>query len=153
MCSSQTNADWVLREDGLGPVKVGMTKPQLNAALHEKLSEEGESGSESCYYLASHKHPHIGFMMIDERLARIDVNVANVPTFAGIRVGDTEAHVKKVYGPRLKIDPHQYIDDGRYLTVRSESGTYGVRFEIDKGKVVSFYAGKFDAIQYVEGCL
>ena len=130
-----------------------MTKPQLNAALHDKLSAEGESGSESCYYLASHKHPHIGFMMIDERFARIDVNGANVPTSDGIRIGDTEAHVIKVYGPTVKVDPHQYIDDGHYLTARSKNGKYGIRFETDKGRVVSFYAGGFEAIQYVEGCL
>ena len=152
-CSSQTYAGWVLHEDGIGPVKIAMTKPQLNAALREKLSEEGESGSESCYYLASHKHPHIGFMMIDERLVRIDVNGANVPTPAGIRVGDSEAHVKKIYGPAVKIDAHQYIDDGHYLTVRSKNGKNGIRFETDKGRVTTFYAGTFDAIQYVEGCL
>lgn len=150
--SSQTDAGWVLRDDGIGPVTIGMTKPQLNAALHEKLSEEGESGSESCYYLASHKHPHIGFMMIDERLARIDVNGANVPTPAGIRVGDAEARVKKMYGPALKSDPHKYIEDGHYLTVRSKNGKYGIRFETDKGKVTRFYGGTSDAIQYVEGC-
>jgi hypothetical protein len=28
----------------------------------------------------------------------------------------------------------------------------GVRFETDKGKITTYYAGKYDAIQYVEGC-
>jgi len=28
-----------------------------------------------------------------------------------------------------------------------------MRFEIEKGEVTTFYAGKYEAVQYVEGCL
>ncbi len=150
--SSQVDSGWVLREDGIGPVKIGMTKVQLKAALHDKLSED-DAATENCYYLTPSKHPHVGFMMIGERVARIDVGDQSIPTSTGIRVGDSEARVKKIYGAALKIDPHQYIDDGHYLTVRSKNNKYGIRFETDKGKIAAFYAGAFEAIQYVEGCL
>ena len=149
---SQATEPWVLRENGIGPVKIGLTSSQLRMVLGEKLSET-DSGSESCYYLLSHKHPHISFMMIDDRLARIDVDSATVLTSTGIRVGDTEERVQKVYGSALKTEPHKYIDDGHYLTVSSKNGGFGIRFETEKGKITMFYAGKFDAIQYVEGCL
>jgi len=36
--------------------------------------------------------------------------------------------------------------------VRSSTGTYGIRFETDAGKITTFYAGSYEAIRYVEGC-
>jgi hypothetical protein len=38
-----------------------------------------------------------------------------------------------------------------YLTIRSDDRHYGVRFETDQGKITMFYAGTYEAIQYVEG--
>ena len=57
------------------------------------------------------------------------------------------------YGTGLKVEPHQYIDDGHYLTIRSRDGRYGMSFETERGKITSFYGGRFEAVQYVEGCL
>ena len=99
------------------------------------------------------RHPHIAFMIEDGRLSRIDVDRAAVATSAGILVGDSEARALKVYGSRLKVDSHQYIENGHYLTIRSSSGRYGIRFETDQGKITMAYAGRFESIQYVEGCL
>jgi len=50
------------------------------------------------------------------------------------------------------VEPHKYIDDGHYLTIRSADRKYGIRFETEKGKITGFYAGLYSAIQYVEGC-
>jgi len=142
---------WVVRYDGVGPVKIGMTQAQLSSTLHVKLSEQ-ESGSDSCFYVSAPGHDQIGFMLIDGRLVRVDVNAPGVFTASGIQVGDSEAHAHQVYGPRMKVTRHAYTDTGHYLTVRSTDGRYGVRFETDNGKIMMFYAGKYDAIQYIEGC-
>jgi hypothetical protein len=142
---------WVLREDGVGPVKIGMTPAQLSAALHAKLIEE-DSGSDHCYYVHPPDENRLWFMILDGRVVRVDVNEAGVSTSSGIGIGDSEAGVRQVYGTRLRVTAHKYVDSGHYLTVRSTDGRYGVRFETDKGKVTKFYAGKYDAIQYVEGC-
>jgi hypothetical protein len=143
--------DWVIREDGVGPVKVGMTLAQLSAALHQELAAD-ERGEQGCFYINAHGHDNVSFMIIDGHVARVDVGAPGNKTSTGIQVGDSEAQIQKVYGARVKVDAHQYIDTGRYLTVRSADGRYGVRFETDKGKITMFYAGKYDAIQYVEGC-
>jgi hypothetical protein len=142
---------WVIREDGVGPVKIGMRLAQLQTVLHTKLVEQ-ESGSDSCYYVEAPGHDHIGFMIIDGRLARVDVNAPGVATNTGIHVGDTEAHVRAIYGVRMKVTAHAYVDTGHYLTVRSSDGRYGVRFETDHGKITGYYAGTYEAIQYIEGC-
>lgn len=146
------DGDWVIREDGVGPAKIGMTLTQLRTALHDRLIEDGDSGSDNCWYAKPAKHPHISFMILDGRFVRADVVVRGVPTMDGVQVGDSESDVRRRYGPMMKVEPHQYIDDGHYLTLQSTDRKYGIRFETEKGKITSFYAGRFSAIQYVEGC-
>lgn len=141
----------VLREDGLGRAKIGMTLDQLKAAIPGKVEEE-ESGSDSCFYVHALGDNKAYFMMIDGRLARIDVKSPGIQTSTGIQVGDSEERVQQVYGSRMKLSPHKYIDTGHYLTVRSADGHLGVRFETENGKLLTFYAGTYEAIQYVEGC-
>jgi len=87
-------------------------------------------------------------------VVRVDVDQAGILTAEGVQVGDTEEHAKKVYGPRLKIEPSQNAggEGGHYLTVLSSDRRYGIRFETEQGKITTFYAGTYEAIQYVEGC-
>ncbi len=144
---------WVVREDGVGPAKVGMTLSQLNTALGEKFAMPRDKDDQSCFVVKPVKHPHTALMIEDGHFSRVDVDAPGLSTTEGIHVGDSEAQARRVYGARLKIEPHQYIEGGHYLTVRSHDGRYGMRFETDKGRIQSFYAGRFDAIQLVEGCL
>jgi hypothetical protein len=58
---------WVVREDGVGPVEVGMTLAQLSATLHQKLAEQ-DSGSDNCFYLTANGHDHLSFMIENSRL-------------------------------------------------------------------------------------
>lgn len=148
---SRADDGWVIREDGVGPVKVGMSLSQLNRVLSEKFSMPQDKGDQGCFYVKPAKHAHIAFMIEDGHLARIDVDKAGISTAEGIQVGDSEAHALQVYGPRLKIEPLHYTE-GHYLTVRSINGRYGIRFETEKGKIQTFYAGRFEAVQYIEGC-
>jgi len=84
--SSQTSA-WVVRYDGVGPVKIGMTLAQLSAALNQELGED-ERDEHSCFYIDAHGHDHVSFMIIDGYVARIDVSAPGVKTSTGIQVGD-----------------------------------------------------------------
>jgi hypothetical protein len=153
MSMVQADEDWVIREDGVGPVKIGMTLPELNTVLHQRFSMPKDKDEQACFYVKPTKHPHIAFMIEDGRLSRADVDGPGISTTEGIQVGDSEEHARRVYGPRLKVEPHKYFEDGHYLTVRSTDGRYGIRFETEKGKIQRFYAGRFKAVQYVEGCL
>jgi hypothetical protein len=149
---STAKDSWVIREDGTGPAKIGMSIEELRKVLAPTMAPN-PSGYDSCYYVNFKDHPHIAFMILDERLARIDVDHRGIPDSLGIQVGDTEASALKAYGSRLKVSPHKYLDDGHYLTAKSADGGHGIRFETEKGKIIVFYAGTFEAIQYVEGCL
>jgi hypothetical protein len=144
---------WVIREDGAGPAKVGITLSQLNSVLGERFSMPKDKDDQGCFYVKPAKHRHIAFMIEDGRFVRVDVDAPGISTTEGIQVGDFEAKALRVLGHRLKVEPHQFIEDGHYLTIRSHDGRYGIRFETEKGKIQSFYAGRFEAVQAVEGCL
>jgi hypothetical protein len=60
-----------------------------------------------------------------------------VTTTTGIQVGDSDKHALQVYGSRLKVGPHKYIDHGQYLTAKSSAGHCGIRFETEDGKIAT----------------
>jgi hypothetical protein len=154
-CSSISHAgeDWVVGEDGVGPVTIGMTFLELNKTLHEKFTMPKDKADQGCFYVKTTKHPHIAFMIEDGLLTRVDVDAPGIFTVKHIQVGDSEASAIRAYGQKLQVEPHHYIEEGHYLTIRSSNGRYGIRFETEKGKILTFYAGEFKAVQYVEGCL
>ena len=151
MGSSFASDGWIVRQDGIGSAKIGMSLSQLNSALHEKFEKPQNKEDQGCFYVNPTKHPDVSLMIENGHLVRIDVDKTGIATAEGVQVGDPEEHARQVYGSRLKITPHQYTD-GHYLTVRSQSGGNGIRFETDNAKIKTFYAGTYEAIQYVEGC-
>jgi len=132
---SLANHARVIREDGVGPVKIGMTLIPLSAALHQELAAD-ERDVQGGFHLKASGHDNVSFMIIDGHVARVEVAAPGVRTSTGIQVGESEAQVHR----------HRTLRDGRF------SQCYGIRFETDKGKITMFYAGNYDAIQYVEGC-
>jgi hypothetical protein len=152
---STTVADepWVVREDGAGPVRVGMTLRKLNTTLDERFMRPKDKDEQACFYVTPKSHPKVAFMLLDGHLGRIDVRKTGIKTSTGIQVGDSEERALEVYGKRLKVESHKYIDNGHYLTAKSSDGRHGIRFETEDGKITSFYAGQYEAILYVEGCL
>jgi hypothetical protein len=144
--------NWVIRQDGVGPAKIGMTLPRLNAALHEKFSMPKNKEEQKCFYVQPTNHEHTSFMIENGRLVRVDVDAAGIPTNEGVQVGDSEEHIRDVYGARLRVEPRGDSEDRNYLTVRSKDGRYGVRFEPEKGKILHLYAGLFKPLQRSEGC-
>ncbi|HEY2390175.1 MAG TPA: hypothetical protein VGK22_03300 [Candidatus Angelobacter sp.] len=150
---SSASSAWVVRFNSTGPVKIGMSLSQLNAALHEKFSMPEDKDEQACFYAEPAKHPGVAIMIEKGYVTRVDVFRPDISSAEGIRIGDSEARAKQVYGNKLKIEPHAYTGpEGHYLTARSSDGLYGIRFETDGKKILSFYAGKKAAISYIEGC-
>ena len=143
---------WVVGLDGVGPVRIGMTLAQLNKALDEKFETPAAKDQADCFYVTTSKPAKLLFMMLEGRVARIDVREPGIKTASGIQVGDSEAQARKVYGARLKVEPQKYVEHGHYLTVNSSDGRRGIRFEAAGGKITSYYAGRDQAILLVEGC-
>ena len=87
--TASANDTWIVREDGAGPVRIGMSLPQLNAMLDEKLPLLPAKDDQACFYVATKKQPRLSFML-QGRLARIDVRDPGVTTTTGIQVGVSE---------------------------------------------------------------
>lgn len=143
---------WIVYPTGIGAMKIGMTRKQLSTVLHESIKGPDTSDDKACYYTEVSSYPGVGLMILNGRLARIDLNEPGTATEEGIQVGDSEAHIRAVYGHRVKIVPDAYESANHTLTLHSADGRTGIRFVIDQQKVRQFYAGRSDAIEYIEGC-
>lgn len=144
-----------LGPDGYGPVKIGWSLAELNAALKQKLKPAYEI-NESCDYVTpAGLPPGMSLMVENDTIVRIDVDSAGVRTADGAGVGDDEASVLKRYAGRVTIMPHKYGGaDDHYLVVSFTGDTLSqVIFETEGKKVTRFRAGRRPAVEYVEGCL
>jgi len=143
----------IVRLDGIGPVRVGMNLSELNKVLHTSFKSPTDPDEQACTYVEMPHQSGIAVMILDGRVARVDVDNTSTRTAEGIHNGDSEARAVQVYGKRLKIEPNHYDpENGHYLTLSSPDRKYGIRFESDNGKITRYYAGTSNAIAFVEGC-
>jgi hypothetical protein len=61
--SLAASKEWVVRFDGAGPVKIGMSLSELNAALHESFSMPADKEEQACFYVEHAKYPGVAFMI------------------------------------------------------------------------------------------
>jgi hypothetical protein len=143
----------IVRFDGIGAVRVGMSLSDLNRTLHTSYSRPSDPEEQPCYYVGVPNQPKVGVMILDGRVARVDVDDSVTRTAEGVHNGDSEARALQVYGKRLKIEPHAYLpQNGHYLTLLSPDRKYGIRFETEDGTITRYYAGTIQAISFIEGC-
>ena len=141
---------------GLGPIRIGMDEYQLERALQTRLPETQDASEDSCRYVeAGPRWPGTGVMLLDGRVARIDVTKRGIETLSGAAVGDLVAKVRGIYGGRLRASSHDFgAGEGmQYLTLFSHDRRYGIRFETDGERVTEYYVGTGEAVQFIEGCL
>jgi len=150
------STDWTVYLRRAGPVRIGMTLPEIRRAIGDSAAS-ADTGAE-CTYLDSDRLPeHLGFMMSDGLVVRVDVySPSDVRTGSGAGIGDSEARVLSLYGAHIKIEPHPYDPDhGHYLISVPTDSTdrqYEMIFETGAGKVEAFRAGLKSAVDYIEGC-
>jgi hypothetical protein len=132
-----------------------MTLAEASRALGEPLRfEEVEGG---CGYARSPSMPpRTSFMVVDGRIGRVDVDSAGVATFSGAQVGSSEEEVRRRYPGRIRTRMHEYLGpDGHYLTFvppDPADSSFGMVFETDGRRVISYRAGIHPVVDYIEGC-
>ncbi|HKX91088.1 MAG TPA: hypothetical protein VJM15_01485 [Sphingomicrobium sp.] len=144
-----------LTVDGWGKIRIGMTEPEVDAALGAKLSGEPVEPDIACVEKGTETLPGFTFMFEEGRLTRISLDSdSKVATPRGIAAGATEEAVRKAYARGLTSEPHTYADPpAEYLTYWTVSGRKGVRFETDEQRIVRTIHAGGASIEYVEGCL
>ena len=156
--STEAPADavWTVTSHGYGPVRAGMTLDEA-AAAGSRAFGEPQMGSEECDYFLFADDSIRGsahFMVVNGRIARVDINDSTITTAEGARLGDTEQRIMELYPGRVAVQPHKY-SDGHYLVVApaspADSGHH-IIFETDGQKVTTYRAGRMPEVEYVEGC-
>ena len=141
--------------DGYGLARIGMSRGDLEKALGVNLTKDNMTEDpQSCEVVAPSKgYSGIDYLLIDRKLARIDISSEKIKTVSGAQIGDSQSSIMALYPSRVTVTPHFYTaPDGSYLTMLSQDKRRGIRFETDLGKVTRYYVGTTEAIQYVEGC-
>lgn len=145
-----------LTPDGWGELKIGMR--EADAVRRFGLRDpdpEGVVNSFECRELDLPGQSQITVMAESGRITRISISSRGpIRTESGLRVGSTEAEVRKAYGAGLEVAPNRY--DGppaRYLTSWVTRNERGIRYETDEQRRVARIHVGSASIEYVEGCL
>ena len=152
--AAQDRSGWRITPDGLGPVRIGMSRAEVTRIVGGPL--EGEELTQGCIEMqAARGWQGIGFMFEEGRLTRISIGGATgIQTPRGIAVGASEADVRRAYGPGLEREEHTYQEaPAAYLTYWTVPGRRGVQFETDASRRVRTIHAGGPSIRYVEGYL
>jgi hypothetical protein len=148
-------ARWVLRADGVGPVRVGMTLAEVDRLLPGGLADTTDLDPECDYVEFRNGPPGVELMTHADTVVRVDVDdSARVTTALGAHPGDPEDRIRALY-PGARMEPNHYDEDGHYFVVipGAPSDTlHRIVFETDGSVVTTLRSGLFPAVEYVEGC-
>lgn len=143
--------------NGIGSVKVGMTVSEASEAAGIRLVQVVSGGEEGgCFYFKPQQPEEVYFMVINNRIARVDIQNQRIATISGARIGSTESQIKSLYPGQIQVTPHEYVQGGHYLTFVPQDSTdknYRLVFETDGSSVTSFRSGKLPEVEYIEGCV
>jgi hypothetical protein len=145
---------WTVTPGGIGPIRIGWSIGELNAATGEQLRPTYQI-SDECDYLRPARLPAgVNLMVVKDTVIRVDVDTAGVLTGEGAGIGDTEARIIAMYPGQVEVQPHKYTGpEGHYLVVTVPSDTLlRIIFETDGRIVTRYRAGRRPAVEYVEGC-
>jgi hypothetical protein len=139
---------------GVGPVVIGTTPAQARATGTPLVASVPAPGS-SCFYLRPAALKGLAFLVEAGTIRRSEVRARAYATVDGLRVGDSLAKIRAVYGSRAKAAPAKYAPDGQTVTL-APRGTgeakYRTVFALRNGVVTAIFAGALPQVLYVEGC-
>jgi hypothetical protein len=139
--------------DELAGIKVGKTIAQLRAAGVHAVKGDSPDPESPCGYANVPDLKDIFLMTDGDTVVRIDVATAGYPTLGGVEVGMTEVEALRRLGPQAKVTPHPYTGpEGHYLTVHEDKAPLGLIVETDGKKVESYRIGRWEQVQWIEGC-
>lgn len=161
------SAALTLTPEGYGPLRIGMTRAEVEAALGPDSHPEAVGGPEPdvCDIFTPSRAPEeLSVMVEDGILTRVSVSDdSTVVTDRGFGVGATAQAIKAAYGDAVSVEGHRYVEGGEYLTVWTggrptvpfvqDAAARGVRFETNEQDVVTTIHAGGPSIQYVEDCL
>jgi hypothetical protein len=145
-------ADVPLTLHGVGDLRVGLPLAELRRRFGATPEYEPDPEM-NCSYWQAPAFPGLGMMVVDDRLVRIDVNDRRWRTRSGARIGMSDREIRAMYGAQMRVEPHPYTDPvGTYLVYEARDEPYGMIFETDNGRAISYRVGLMEAVELIEGC-
>jgi hypothetical protein len=155
-----------LTPDGWGPLRIGMSRAEVVAAVGEDRNPEAVGGPDpsTCDEFRPQQAPEAMLVMIErDRLTRISLTAPSEVAAQGAhRIGDPADQIAQSYGPAARREPHKYEPaPSAYITIWSRGGApgyvqdpqaRGLVFEIGQDGAVQAIRAGGPSIQYVEGC-
>ena len=161
-----TPATNVLTAQGFGPLRIGMTRAEVEAALgaDSRPGAVGGPDPEACDIFHPVRAPE-GLNVMVERGVLTSIWLqrgSTLKTDRGFGVGDTATAIKAAYGPTATMTPHKYsAAPAEYITTWSVGGSAGyvqnpaargIAYHIGTDGTAEHVAAGGPSIQYVEGC-
>lgn len=158
-----------LTAEGFGPLRIGMTAAEVEAALGGDSDPNAVGGPDpaTCDQWRPARAPEGLMVMIEDGvLTRISISSpATLKTDRGFGIGDTAAAIKTAYGDQIIAQPHKYspapAEDLFVWTVGrpadanafvEDAAARGIRYEIGTNGTVEIVHVGGPSIQLVEGC-
>lgn len=152
----------VLTANGFGPLRIGMTRAEVEAAMGADSNPGAVGGADpaACDIFHPANAPEGLQVMIENGVlthVRL-IRASTVTTDRGFKIGDAAATVKTAYGASAEVIPHKYVEaPAEYVTVWSgadhtSAAARGIKYEIGQDGNVQSIAGGGPSISYVEGC-
>lgn len=138
---------------GIGSLRIGTPVAGLR-----RIGATGEASPDpdvDCSYWQTPRWPGLMMMVSGGRVVRIETEDRRYRTASGVRVGMTEAEIRRVYGPAMRVEPHPYTGpQGHYLVLQARGAPYGLIVETDPdtGRATQVRVGLWQAVQLIEGC-
>lgn len=152
----------VLTAQGFGPLRIGMTRAEVETLLGADANPGAVGGPdpESCDQFRPARAPEGMLVMIQDGVLTSVwlTRAAATETDRGFNIGDPASAVKQAYGASAEVTPHKYeAAPAEYVTVWSGAdhaspAARGIKYEIGQDGKVKAIAGGGPSIQYVEGC-
>ncbi|HJP58842.1 MAG TPA: hypothetical protein VJ865_02545 [Gemmatimonadaceae bacterium] len=147
-------SSWTVNIRGIGPLHAGMSRREAAAVMGVSPAVI-DSAWTDCDYVGFGDVPEgVSFMVEGGTIARVDVTKGRVATEEGARIGDSEDRIRQLYGSRLTVSPHAYVD-GHYLIVHPKEpadSAFRIVFETDGHVVTQYRSGRLPPVEWVEGC-
>jgi hypothetical protein len=156
--SGAVPAPGIISYAGFGPAPFGANEEQVRIAWGRDLGGMKPDTAAGCYYLMpqprTQRGYRVAFMFEDQRFVRMDVDADDIPAPGGGRVGMSAQEIERLYAGHVQVQPHKYVEGGKYLRVPNPGGGSGVvLFETDgTGRVTAWRIGEPPQVDYVEGC-
>jgi opacity protein-like surface antigen len=138
--------------DGVGGVRPGMSPAEVERRWGLRLRLDATRGT-SCQTGVVARNGVRGYALFENSRFGAVFLQRGATTPSGVTIGTSERTLKRLFGPRLTVQPHQYVRGGHYyFLTRRSAPHWRIRFDTDANGRITQIAFGARAVAYVEGC-